>query len=378
MIHKFTLLLFCILTLFSCKNGSNNTQVGHEKDSNTKYAELLTISKEDSFTIICIKNPWQKGKILHQYILVSKNIPMPHNLPKGDVVRTPLNSTVVFSSVHCGLFDEIGAFTTIKGVCDAQYINLQKVQQALGEKSIIDFGSSMAPNTEKIIEQKPEAILLSPFENSGSYGKLGKIGITLIECADYMETSPLGRAEWIKFYGMLTGKEQTADSIFNVVEQRYNTIKARATKQKTHPTVVTEMKSGNTWYIAGNNSTVGQMIADAGGKYIFSDVNTSGSLPFSPEKAFVRAQKADIWLIKYNYAQDMTKRALEKEWANNKYMKAFTTNNVFGCNLSYARLFEETPFHPEIMLAEYANIFHPGLFSDYNNGGTKYFKKIQE
>lgn len=376
MIYRITLLFSIVCLLFSCNSGTDSAQ--QDNASKMKYAELLSVSKKDSFTVVSISDPWHSGKVLHQYILVPKDQSVPRNLPKGDVIRTPLHSTAVFSSVHCGLLDEIGAFNTITGVCDAQYIYMEKVQQALATKSISDFGSSMAPNIEKIMERHPEAILLSPFENSGSYGKLGKVGITLIECADYMETSPLGRAEWIKFYGLLTGKEHTADSIFSVVEANYNSIKARVAKEKTRPTVVTEMKSGNTWYIAGNRSTVGRLIADAGGKYIFSDVNTSGSQPFSPEKAFMRAQKADIWLIKYNYATDMTKQALADEWTSNKYMKAFTLGNVYGCNMAYARLFEETPFHPDIMLAEYANIFHPGLLKDYNNGGTKYYKRISK
>lgn len=376
MIYRITFLLSIVCLLFSCNNVSNSIQ--HDNDTKMKYAELLSVDKKDSFTIVRISDPWHSGKTLHQYILVPKDQYAPLNLPKGDVIRTPLSSTAVFSSVHCGLLDEIGAFNTITGVCDAQYIYMEKVQQALANKSISDFGSSMSPNIERIMERHPEAILLSPFENCGSYGKLGKVGITLIECVDYMETSPLGRAEWIKFYGLLTGKEHTADSIFTVVETNYNNIKARVAKEKTRPTVVTEMKIGNTWYIAGNRSTVGRLIADAGGKYIFSDVSTSGSLPFSPEKAFMRAQKADVWLIKYNYATDMTKQTLAKEWTSNKYMKAFSEGNVYGCNMAYARLFEETPFHPDIMLAEYANIFHHGLLKDYNNGGTKYYKRISK
>jgi iron complex transport system substrate-binding protein len=84
---------------------------------------------------------------------------------------------------------------------------------------------------EKIIDQRPDAIFLSPFENSGGYGKLEEIDIPLVECAEYMEKTPLGRAEWLRFYGILFGCEQKADSLFHVVDSNYNTLKAQATQR---------------------------------------------------------------------------------------------------------------------------------------------------
>lgn len=373
MLYRITFILLNLLLVMSCSRSAHN---GSGKDTNMKYAELLSIHDGDGFTVVEIHNPWDTAKLLHRYVLVPSDASMPEKTPKGDIVRTPLHDVAVFSTVHCGLIDELGAFGSIKGVCDAQYIYLQKVQQGLTDGLISDFGSSMAPNIERIMEKRPAAILLSPYENSGSYGKLGKIGITLIECADYMETSPLGRAEWIKFYGLLLGKEEKADSIFLAVEKRYNHIKDRMAKRKDRPSVVTEMKSGSTWYIAGGRSTVGQLITDAGGRYVFSDVNASGAQPFSPEKAFSRAQGADIWLLKYTLEKDMTLKTLGSEWANNKYMKAYKKGNVYGCNLAYAHIYEDTPFHPEIMLAELANILHPNAVLDYCDGGTKYYKKL--
>ncbi len=375
MVYRLSLLLLYVCIIVSCANNSRTNNA--TTDKGLKYSELLSVNCNDSFTVVNIRNPWDTTKLLHRYILVPADRSLPNSLPKGDIVRTPLRNIAVFSSVHCGVMDELGAFNHIHGVCDREYIYIQKVQQALADGSITDFGNSMTPNTERIIEQHPDAILLSPYENSGSYGKLGKLGITLIECADYMESSPLGRAEWIKFYGLLMGRENTADSIFHAVEKQYNDIKRHVANSKTCPTVVTEMKSGSTWYIAGNKSTVGQLINDAGGRYIFDDLNISGAQPFSPEKAFIRAQKADYWLIKYNYAKDMTLRDLAKEWPSNAYMKAYKDGNVYGCNLHYSRIFEETPFHPELLLKEIANILHPENASIKNGGQGVYYKKLE-
>ena len=135
--------------------------------------------------------------------------------------------------------------------------------------TIADCGNSLAPDVEKIIDLHPDAILLSPFENSGSYGKIGKLGIPLIECADYMEASPLGRAEWMMFYGLLTGSCGRADSLFRAVETTYLRVKALAAQAKVRPAVICDLKYGSVWYISGGESTTGKMLADAGSRLCF-------------------------------------------------------------------------------------------------------------
>ena len=164
--------------------------------------------------------------ILHTYVLVDKEKSLPADLPEGTLVRTPLSKAVVYSSVHCGLLDQIGALESIGGVCDLKYIKLPEVQDGCRTGSIADVGNGMNPDMEKIIDLHPDAIMLSPFENSGGYGRVEKLDIPIIECADYMETSALGRAEWMRFYGLLFGEAQKADSLFAEVEKNYNELKA--------------------------------------------------------------------------------------------------------------------------------------------------------
>lgn len=133
----------------------------------------------------------------------------------------------------------------------------------------------MTPTLEKIIEAKADAILISPFQNSGGYGRLGEWGKPIIEVADYMETSALGRAEWMKFYGMLFGAEHEADSIFNAMEQRYNQLKAIARKSAVRLSIIIDKVSGPVWYVPGGNSTLGRIIADANADYVFLQMTTA-------------------------------------------------------------------------------------------------------
>ena len=374
------LIIAVLSALASCTGGG--TASFSEENIELSYAKLIEIRQGDGYVVTDVWNPWKEDGskkekddkvLLHRYVLVPSNGEMPENLPQGELIRTPLRKSVVYTSVHTSLFDELGNYDAIKGVCDKEYMYLDKIRKDVAEGKITDCGLGTNPDIERIIELNPDAILLSPFENAGTYGKLGKLGIPIIECADYMENSALGRAEWVRFYGMLIGKEKEADSLFNAVEADYNATKALVKNAKNRPTAITEKKYGSTWYVAGALSTVGGLLSDAGADYVFYDEKVSGSVPMAPEVVFDRAQQADIWMFKYNQAVDITSDQLAAEWGNYSKMKAFKQGNVYQCNLSLVPYYEETPFHPNILLKDYVKIFHPEVLKDYQ---LRYYKRL--
>lgn len=363
-----------VLLLSACGGGSRTSS--HIDGADTihfEYASNIKVLKNKDFTQVELRNPWDTLKILQTYILVNKNKHVTNNLPKGTVIKTPLRRSVVYSSVHCALLDELDAIESISGVCDLEYINHNRIKELCDNGHIADCGSSMNPDIEKIIDLNADAVLLSPFENSGGYGRIESIGIPIIECADYMETSPLGRAEWIKFYGMLMGKEKEADSLFNNIEEQYQTLKAKTQNVKYRPTVISELKYSSAWYVPGGQSTMARLINDAGANYIFSYTKGSGSIPLSFETVLDKGQKADFWLIKYNQNTDKTYSELENDYSPYKNFDAWKNKRIFGCNTSYVNYYEETPFHPESLLRDLIIVFHPELM---NNEATKYFTPI--
>lgn len=363
-----------VLLLSACGGGSRTSS--HIDGADTihfEYASNIKVLKNKDFTQVELRNPWDTLKTLQTYILVNKNKHVTNNLPKGTVIKTPLRRSVVYSSVHCALLDELDAIESISGVCDLEYINHNRIKELCDNGHIADCGSSMNPDIEKIIDLNADAVLLSPFENSGGYGRIESIGIPIIECADYMETSPLGRAEWIKFYGMLMGKEKEADSLFNNIEEQYLTLKAKTQNVEYRPTVISELKYSSAWYVPGGQSTMARLINDAGANYIFSYTKGSGSIPLSFETVLDKGQKADFWLIKYNQNTDKTYSELENDYSPYKNFDAWKNKRIFGCNTSYVNYYEETPFHPESLLRDLIIVFHPELM---NNEATKYFTPI--
>ena len=240
---------------------------------------------------------------------------------------------------------------------------------------MVDAGNSMNPDIEKIIDFHPDAILLSPFENSGGYGRIEKLGIPIIECADYMEPSPLGRSEWMRFFGLLFGKRRQADSLFTAVRADYLQLCDLVKSVNQRPTVISELKSGSAWYVPGGKSTTGRLYQDAGATYMWAEDEHSGSIPLSFETVFDRGQDADFWLFKYNRQQDKTLTELKSDYASYAGFRAFQTGQVYGCNSGQVPFYTETPFHPERLLEDLIRIFHPGVLPA---GECRYFKRLEK
>lgn len=370
------LMLTLVLFLSACSGKGKTVSVFISGDTiPLRYADNLTLVSYPDYTIATLRNPWDTLKTLHTYILVPASQPLPAHLPEGTIVRTPLRKSVIYSSVHCSLMDKLGAAGSIGGVCDLKYIKLPVIQNGYRNGTVTDCGDGMNPDMEKIIDLHPDAILLSPFENSGGYGRVEKLNIPIIECADYMETSALGRAEWMRFYGLLFGKAAESDSLFARVEADYLWWAGRVADIEDKPTVFADLKSGATWYVPGGRSTVGRTFADAGADYVFSDLKNSGSSPLSFETVYEKAKDADIWLIKYNMPEDKTYRDLKNDYAPYAGFRAFRERRVYGCNTGRVPYYEETPFHPEWLLEDLIKIFHPDVAKAE---GGRYFRKLAD
>ena len=432
--------LLTLLVLTACQGGKTTAGEAEEGDTlKMEYAKLLTIVKhgekgtasldedaesaEYQYAEVNVANPWKVGTLLHRYILIPKGkegdetvarLALQRTSGMGcttDTVRTPVERSAVFIAPHCQLMYELGCQQAIRGVCDLNYINISDVRKraasagkassgnASAGNSIVDCGSSMAPDIERIIALKPEAILVSPFENSGGYGKLDKLHIPIIEAADYMESSPLGRAEWMKFYGMLFGKDKNisttaagkaseaaagkaseatlpascelrADSLFAQIEKEYLDLKAEAGKLPKGLSILTERKTGNVWYVPGGQSTIGILLKDANARYIFSDDKHSGSLPMSPEQILAKGSQVDVWAFKYFGGAPLSQVQLLQEYDGYKALAAFSRGNIYQVDTSTVPYFELTSFHPELLLREFIILAHGERF-----GKLRFYKK---
>ena len=338
-----------------------------------KYASRINIVKGDGYTVVKLADPWNTGHTLHTYVLMPEGSEQPADLPRGTIIRTPLRRAVISTSVHCALVLSMNRQEAIAGVCDLLYIQLPYVEEQCKKGNIADCGSALSPTLETIIDLHPDAIFLSPFQNSGGYGRLEELNVPIIETADYMETSALGRAEWMRFYGLLFGAEHEADSLFNEVEQNYLKLAQLAKTDKQQKSVVLDKQTGSVWYVPGGQSTMGRLIADANAGYAWSRDEYSGSVALPFESVLENAGDADVWLFRYSATQPMTYKALLSEHAGYKQFKAFREQTVYGCNTLNSGFYEETPFHPDRLLRDFIIVTHPNL----ELGEPKYFHPLR-
>ena len=368
------LLFFClILTLTGC-NRNKTVETTEEKEIAFDYAKLVRMWECDGFKRLEIRNPWDTASLLQRYLFVDKTKDLPANLPDGQVVRIPLEKSAVFTTVHCSLVEELGAINSISGICDLEYITNPVILERTKNGSITDLGSSMSADIEKLITISPDAILLSPFNNSGGHGGLDRLAIPIIECADYMESDPLGRAEWIRIYGMLFGKESVADSIFAQVEQQYKQIEDKAKQETgTSPSLLYGLNNGGSWYIAGGKSYMAKMFASAGANYIFSETTHSGSEAFAFETVYDKGYDADVWLFLYGGAADKTYKDLDR-FSN---FKSYKNRRVFACNTEKLPYYDVIPFHPERLLKDIYLIVHSGKNENLIEN-LQYYSKLAE
>ena len=374
------------MLLVSC--GGRRTTASQEAGDTVvfKYATQLTIVRHEGYTEVTLKNPWKEGMTLHRYLLVPDSsdvdvaaLTSPHSPQTSTIVRTPLSRSVMFTTVHCAMLMSLDKEDCISGVADLKYIKIPWIQEQVKAGRITDVGEGMSPVVEKIIDQRPDALFLSPFENSGGYGRLEEIGIPIIECAEYMETSPLARAEWLRFYGMLFGCEQKADSLFAVVDSSYNALKElvrnQETEDRSQPTVIVDKVTGSVWYVPGGKSTLGQLIHDAGGLYPWANDEHSGSVSLPFEAVLEKAGEADIWLFRYSSDHDITYSELLAEHHGYNQFKAFRHQQVYGCNVELSLFYEESPFRPDWLLNDFIRILHPEL---QGLEPLRYYQKVKQ
>ena len=358
-------LILVVAFLAGCKGShASSSEKTEGREMKLKYAENLTLEEFPGYVAATVRNPWDTTKTLQKYILVRRDSAMPANLPAGTVVRVPVTNALVYSTVHNSLISEFGSADAIGGICNSKYVNDKELQRRLASGDIVDCGVSMSPDLEKIIKLNPQVIMLSPFENNDKYAKVGELGIPIIECADYMETSALGRAEWVRFYGMLFGKSEKADSMFADTESNYLRMKVAAANAPDKPKVIIDQRYGQVWNVPGGVSTMGRLIEDAGGVNPFASHRQSGSVPLAPEKVLAVAHDADIWFVRYNQEKDKSMQELASDAPVNSQFKAFKDGNVYGCNTRYVDFYEETPFHPDRLLGEMISAMYPGLLTD--------------
>jgi len=355
------LLAFFALSTSGCGNRQATSGSEARSADTIRFARNLRIEYFDDYVSVRIRDPWDTLRQRQHYVLVDRDKTRPHHLPAdGIVIPVPVEKAVIYTSVHTAIAEQLGALDRVAGVCEPEYITSEEVLSRIAEGRIADIGVSTSPNVEKIVDLDCDLIIASPFENSG-YGSAEKLGIPIVEAADYMENHPLGRTEWVLFYGLLLGERARAESVFADTERHYFELKALTDGVTERPTVVLERKWGNSWAVPGGESYVAVMHADAGADYAFRKLPGAKSIHKTFESVYDSAGEAEYWFFKHSDREPFSYRLLAGEYAPYANFRAWKERRIYVCNTLTSSYYDDITLHPDRVLEDLIAIYHPDL-----------------
>lgn len=376
---KSLIILLSIIYIFiSCDYATDKNAQSKNQDETSNlvhYAENFKISPYKDGYKLEIKN--KNSSNFDELYIFNDSLDIPEEIKNQTIIRTPIKSAIAFSSTQWSVFQKLGEINVIKGILESNYSKNDEILRLVKEGVIIDLGTSNQVNTEKVINLKAELILYTPYPTI-DYSNLGKLsGSIMIPFPDYLESHPLGRAEWMKVIGILCEKENETTEWFNSVANRYESLSDICKTIENKPTVFSDLPFENQWYVPGGNSYIAQIFKDSGSDYIWHDDNSTGSLHIDAESVLLKAQNADYWRVINSYDTPFTYENLAKENELYPLFKAFKEKNLLVCNVRECGYFEQSQYEPDILLADFIYHFHPEILkNEWENYTPKYFKRL--
>lgn len=337
------------------------------------YATGFTIEYVDTYKKIHIKKAENENST---FLLVPKNRKVPANETETQIIRTPIEKIILTSTTHIPILEQLGVAHSLVGFPDPNYISSKKTRKRIEENKVQNIGNSQTINTELVLALQPDLFMGFESENNNkAIQTIKNSGIPVLNNRDWQEQTPLGRAEWIRLFGALFGKEKEADSIFNSIKTAYLATKEIATKATTSPSVFSGALFQDVWYVPAGDSFVAQYFKDAHTNYLWKDSKGRGSLALNFENVLDKAKDADFWI-----GCDTYKNKEDLMAASEHYLQftAFKENTY-----TYGHLRGETegllyyeigPLRPDLILKDILKITHPELLPNYT---PYFFKKLE-
>ena len=371
----FKLFVLVFTALSSCKQAKKEVvpPTPNSIPSELLFAKGFTIQKAEDRTILSVTAPWPGADAAFKYALIPKEKMAFMTLNKDDydaIIAVPIEHMVVTSTTHIPALEALGIEEKLVGFPDTKFISSKKTRKRIAEGKIKELGTNDALNTELVIDLKPEVVIGFGINSENkAYQTLERSNIPIVYNGDWTEETPLGKAEWIKFFAPFFQKERIADSIFNTIKTEYETAKNLAQTATKKPTVLSGSMFKDVWYLPGGKSWAAQFMADANANYLWKDTQETGSLSLSWERVLETGKNADFWIgpgLFTTYA-DLSDASMHYEqFTAFQQKKIFTYANTVG-ETGGLLYFELAPQRPDLVLKDLIHIFHPELVSEHES-----------
>ena len=385
----FTVVVFC-LSLLSCKDIQKSPSLVDEVAKidpiEIQYAEGFSIHEADNYITLTVNNPWPGSDESFTYELKKKGLSPEedsitsrpwHDPGFHKILKYPVESIVVTSTTHIPSLDMLGVTDKLVGFPNLNYISSEKARTLISEGKIKELGQNEAINTEVLIDLQPDAVITFAVDGTNkTVENIKQAGIPVLYNADWTEKHPLGKAEWIKFFGVLFDKQQEADSIFREIETEYFRVLEIAKKAKMKPTVLSGAMYKDVWYMPQGDSWAAKFIEDANGDYLWKETEGTGSLSMSLESVLEKGQNAEFWI---GPGQFTSVEQFEEAHSVYGEFLALQNGNVYTFTSKKGETggvlyYELAPNRPDLVLKDIVKILHPELLPDHE---LFFFSKVE-
>ena len=343
-----------------------------------KYAKGFSISYFNNYKIVSVFNPFKKDGDTVRYVLVQRGTSPPKGFDPHTIVEIPIRNMICFSTTHIALTDFLDANELVTGLSNTEAVCNKQIRERIKDKKIMEVGRSETMNKELVISMEPDLVMVvgQPEGRAENHQLLEDSGITVLTNSEWMETSPLGRTEWVKLLAAFLNKEQLAEEKFNNIEQQYLGMVQLTRSVKYKPSVITGNTYKGTWSVSGGNSYVANLLKDAGADYYWANDTTRGSITLSLELIYELALRADYWLIP---GSAKTLEDIATQDVRFRQFKMFIHGNIFNnmkttCEGGGNEYWESGLVRPHLVLSDLIKIFHPELLQEHE---TIYFNKLK-
>ncbi|RTY91582.1 ABC transporter substrate-binding protein [Flavobacterium sp. RSP46] len=358
-----------LLSFVSCKKNENPATLKISNANNEiEYASGLAIYKYQGYSLVKVSNPWPNAAKDFTYILKEKGAVIPDTLQKNLIIQVPLETIVVTSTTNIPFLEMIGAENKLVGFPHTDYVSSEKTRRLIDKGSVKNVGQNEKLNMEQLIDIAPDLIVTFGIDNNNPMiENLQKSGLKIMIQGDWMEQSPLGKAEWLKLYGALFGKEKEAKILFDQITKDYKEAVQLVADKQPESTVLYGSMYQDQWFVAKGNSWVAQFMKDAKATYLWANLEGTGSQALSFEQVLYKAKNATHWIASGSF-----KNLSELEKSNPHYSQfnAFSTKNIYTFESKLGATggtiyYETGPSRPDLILKDYIKIFHPELLPNY-------------
>ncbi|MGF1520224.1 MAG: ABC transporter substrate-binding protein [Nodosilinea sp.] len=358
-----------VTTQADCATAYDPTQDYFPDKVELDYATGFSVEYHRHYKLVTVHSPWKDADTEFRYVLVQCGAPVPSGIEPAQVIEVPVRQVVALSTTHLPHLDVLGEVEALVGVDQFDTVNTASVRQKIDQGDLQEFSSGGTAYMERLLEAEPDLVMAFATGNeTDSYRRLMQAGVPVAIVAEYLESSPLGRAEWLKFTALFFNREAEAEQVFGTIAEDYNALVQMTQELEQRPTVFTGFSYDGTWYMPGGKSYAAQLLRDAGATYLWADIDQAGSLPLDFEAVYNRAARADFWV---NVSQDWFSKgdAIAADPRYGQFL-ALQSGHVFNNN---ARLnatggndyWEGGLINPHLVLADLIKIVHPELLPDH-------------